>query len=95
MSSRAAEELSTLSADEFRALEERVYKTIELLKSAREGRASAERDLKRVREQLEEREEEVESMRGDLIKLRKDREEVKTRVEKLLTQIDALTAEEP
>jgi chromosome segregation ATPase len=80
-------------ADDFQALEEKVYRTIELYKSARDARATAERDAKRLREQLEEREDELESMRREMVRLRKDREEVKTRVEKMLQQIDTLAQE--
>lgn len=83
-----------ISADEFHSLEEKIYKTIELLKSAREAKAAAERDASRVREQLELREEEIDSLKGEIVALRKEREEVRTRVEKMLRQIDELTAEE-
>ncbi|MCU1285837.1 MAG: hypothetical protein JWO13_2187 [Acidobacteriales bacterium] len=83
-----------VSASEFHSLEEKIYRTIELLKTAREAKANAERDVKRVREQLEEREEENEQMRTQLVALRKEREDVRTRVEKMLKQIDALTASE-
>jgi len=94
MSARALPELeSPVSADEFQALEEKVYKTIELLKSAREGKAIAERDLSRLREQLEDREEEVETMRQQIVSLRREREDVRGRVEKMLKQIDALSTE--
>ena len=94
MSARALPELeSPVSADEFQALEEKVYKTIELLKSAREGKAIAERDLSRLREQLEDREEEVETMRQQIVSLRREREDVRGRVEKMLKQIDALSVE--
>jgi septation ring formation regulator EzrA len=79
--------------DDFPALEEKIYKAIELLKSAREGKAAAERDANRLREQLETREEEMDVLRGEMIALRKDREEVRGRVEKMLKQIDALMAE--
>jgi chromosome segregation ATPase len=82
------------SGNDFQSLETKIYKTIELLKSAREGKAQAERDVKRVREQLELREEEIDSLKGEVVALRKEREEVRTRVEKMLKQIDALTAEE-
>jgi len=95
MSSKPAHDIATeISDDEFHSLEEKVYKTIELLKTAREGRSAAERDAKRVREQLELREEEIDSLKGEVVALRKEREEVRTRVEKMLKQIDALTAEE-
>src|SRR3954468_6493563 len=99
MSLKLAHEMETETEtrtfnDDFPALEEKIYKTIELLKSAREGKAAAERDAARVREQLELREEEVDSLKGEMIALRKEREEVRTRVEKMLRQIDELTAEE-
>lgn len=95
MSLRTVEEVSTqVPADDFQALEDKVYRTIELYKSAREARAIAERDVQRLREQLEEREEEVESMRREMITLRKEREEIRGRVEKMLAQIDSM-AEEP
>jgi len=79
--------------DDFPALEEKIYRTIELLKSARESKAAAERDSQRLRDQLEQREEELDVLRGEMISLRKEREEVRARVEKMLKQIDALVAE--
>lgn len=94
MSLRAVEEVSTqVPADDFQALEDKVYRTIELYKSAREARAIAERDVQRLREQLEEREEEVDRMRREMVALRKEREEIRGRVEKMLAQIDRM--EEP
>ena len=83
-----------VSADDFHALEEKVYRTIELLKSAREAKAAAERDVSRLREQLELREEEIESLRSEVLGLRREREEVRTRVEKMLRQIDELTPDD-
>ena len=95
MSLRTVEEVSTqVPADDFQALEDKVYRTIELYKSAREARAIAERDAQRLREQLEEREEEAESLRREMVGLRKGREEIRGRVEKMLTQIERM-AEEP
>lgn len=95
MSVKAVREFSPeVSSDDFHSLEEKVYRTIELLKAAREAKAAAERDASRLREQLELREEEIESLRGEMIGLRKEREEVRGRVEKMLRQIDELTAEE-
>ena len=95
MSVRLAEEVSAqVPADDFQALEEKVYRTIELYKSARDARSAAERDTKRLREQLEEREEEVETMRKEMMQLRKEREEIRGRVEKMLQQIDSISAEQ-
>jgi chromosome segregation ATPase len=79
-------------ADDFQALEEKVYRTIELLKSAREGKAAAERDGVRLREQLDAREVEVETLKRELLKLRKDREEVRSRVERMMRQIEDVAA---
>ena len=79
-----------VSADDFLSLEEKVYRTIELLKAAREAKANGEITIARLREQLEEREEESESLRSQLISLRKEREEVRGRVEKMLKQMDVL-----
>ena len=95
MSVKMVEEVSAqVPADDFQSLEEKVYRTIELYKSAREARAAAERDVKRVREQLEEREEEVETLRREMVKLRKEREEIRGRVEKMLQQIESIAEEQ-
>jgi hypothetical protein len=87
------QEMEKAAVDDFPALEEKIYKAIELLKSAREAKAAAERDANRLREQLEQREEELELLRSEVISLRKEREEVRGRVEKMLHQIDSLVAE--
>jgi len=95
MSAKIAEELSTqVPADDFHALEQKVYRTIELYKAALEARSAAERDLHRLREQLEEREEEVESLRREMVQLRREREEIRSRVEKMLQQIEIMAEEQ-
>ncbi|HWR37809.1 MAG TPA: hypothetical protein VN622_18250 [Clostridia bacterium] len=90
MSVKASEVSAQGSTNDFLSLEEKVYRTIELLKNSRESKMAVERDLTRVREQLESREEEIESLKGELISLKREREEVKGRVEKMLEQIDGL-----
>lgn len=95
MSVKAVRDIEAeVSADDFHSLEEKVYRTIELLKAARDAKAAAERDAARLREQLELREEETDSLRSDVMALRREREEVRTRVEKMLRQIDELTPED-
>src|SRR5580693_1118588 len=95
MSVKPVEEVSAeVPAEDFQALEEKVYRTIELYKAAREARAAAERDVRRLREQLEEREEEAETLRREMVKLRKEREEIRGRVEKMLTQIESIAEEQ-
>ena len=88
-----AVEIAPSTAD-FKSLEEKILRTIELLKSAREAKTVAERDAARLREQLTEREEEIEATRHELVSLRREREEVRSRVEKMLGQIESLTLEE-
>jgi predicted nucleic acid-binding Zn-ribbon protein len=92
---RMAEEVSTqVPSDDFQTLEQKVYRTIEMYKTAREARSAAERDVQRLREQLEEREEEVEGLRREMVQLRREREEIRARVEKMLQQIDTLAEEQ-
>jgi septal ring factor EnvC (AmiA/AmiB activator) len=93
MPASAVETSPVRSTADFKSLEEKVLRTIELLKSAREAKAAAERDAARLREQLNEREEEVDTLRKELVTFRREREEVRTRVEKMLGQIEALTSE--
>jgi uncharacterized coiled-coil DUF342 family protein len=94
MSLKTVEEVSPeVPAEDFQALEQKVYRTIELYKAAREARETAERDVKRLREQLQEREEESERMRRELVQLRRDREEIRGRVEKMLSQMETLAEE--
>ena len=91
MSGRALEEVSTqVPADDFEALEAQVYRTIEMYKAAREAKTAAERDVKRLREQLEERDQEVQTLRRDMVQLRRDREEIRGRVEKMLHQMETV-----
>ena len=95
MSLRMAEEVSAqVPADDFQALEDKVYRTIEMYKAAREARVAAERDVQRVRQQLKEREDEIENLRREAVQFRKDREEVKRRVEKMMRQIDTVGEEQ-
>jgi len=77
-------------ADDFQALEEKVYRTIELYKAAREAKAAAERETQKLRQQLEAREEEFDNLRREIIQLRKDREEIRARVEKMLRQVESV-----
>ncbi|MGA8213957.1 MAG: hypothetical protein WB799_10205 [Candidatus Sulfotelmatobacter sp.] len=79
--------------DEFQALEEKIYRTIEMYKAARQAQAAAERDVQRVRQQLEEREEQLVLLKREAVQLRKEREEIRGRVEKMLEQIESIAEE--
>jgi TolA-binding protein len=88
-----AVQMPEISTDNLQALEEKVLRTIELLKSAREAKTHAEAQLSRLKEQVEEREEEIQGLRDENVKLRKEREDIRSRVEKMLHQVESLTAD--
>ncbi len=95
MSAKGIEEVSAqVPAEDFQALEDKVYRTIELYKAAKQARTNAERDAGRLREQLEQREEENQALRRELVQLRKDREDIRGRVEKMLNQMESLGQEQ-
>jgi chromosome segregation ATPase len=77
-------------ADDFQALEEKVYRTIDLYKAARQAQAAAERDAQRVRQQLQDRDDEVAALRRETVQLKKEREEIRGRVEKMLERIETI-----
>ena len=78
------------AADDFQALEDKIYRTIEMYKAARQGQAIAERDVQRLRQQMEDREEELVRLRREAVQLKKEREEIRGRVEKMLQQIETI-----
>jgi len=91
MASNAVEPLAAqVTADDFQALEEKIYRTIEMYKAARQAQAAAERDAQRLRQQMEDREAELVTLRRETVQLKKEREEIRGRVEKMLQQIESL-----
>lgn len=80
--------------DDFAALEQRVLRTVELVLQEREARAAAEAEAADLRRQLQIHAESSETrnveLESELVHLRQERETVRTRVEKLLRQLDAL-----
>ena len=91
MASNAVEPLAEkVPADDFQALEQKVYRTIELYKAARQAQTTAERDAERLHQQMEEREEELVRLRRETVQLKKEREDIRSRVEKMLAQIESL-----
>jgi hypothetical protein len=91
MASNALEQVAhQVPADDFQALEQKIYRTIEMYKAARQAQANAERDVERLRQQNEEREEELVRLRRETVQLKKEREDIRSRVEKMLAQIETL-----
>lgn len=73
-------------ADKFEELENRIARTIDLVKTTRQEKAQAEKDLDAARKQIGSLEQEVDQ-------LRRDRELVKNKVESLLEMLAELTEE--
>ena len=95
MSVKSIEEVSAqVPAEDFVALEEKVYRTIDMYKAARQAQTAAERDVARVRQQLEDREEQLDGLRRETVQLKKEREEIRGRVEKMLEQIESIAEEQ-
>ena len=91
MALNAVEQVSEqVPADDFQALEDKIYRTIELYKAARQAQAAAEHDAQRLRQQMEDREQELVSLRRETVRLKKEREEIRGRVEKMLEQIESI-----
>ncbi len=90
MASNAVEMTEQVPADDFHLLEEKIYRTIEMYKAARQAQATAERDALRARQQLEEREEQLSALRRETVQLKKEREDIRGRVEKMLEQIESM-----
>jgi FtsZ-binding cell division protein ZapB len=75
---------------DFRSLEEKVYRTIELLREARAQKAAAELKLVSMREEQQAQAAECESLRRQLEALQQERTQVRERVEKLLGEVDTI-----
>jgi len=91
MASMAAGQLAFEgAASDFQSLEEKIYRTIELLKAARAQKAAAELELVTMREAFDAQTAETEALRQQLQALHQERNEVRSRVEKLLGEVDAI-----
>jgi hypothetical protein len=81
---------STISVDEFQALEQKVLRAVEIVKREREARAAAEAEIVSLRDQLETQLNATIAVEAELSTLNKERENVRLRVEKMLHQMDEL-----
>jgi septal ring factor EnvC (AmiA/AmiB activator) len=79
-----------MTADDFQALEERVLRTVELLKGERELRFSVEQHASRLTHRVEEQTARVAQLEEQLAGLQKERDAVRVRIERLLKQLDEL-----
>lgn len=79
-----------LSSNDFSALEDRVARTVKLVKSERQARALVERRAESLDSQLSEQLAFVKTLQDEIRVLNAERDQVRKRVEKLLSQLDSL-----
>ncbi len=78
------------SAGDFQSLEDKVYRTIQLLKTARTERAAAAAENVLLQGQLEAKASENDVLRAQVQALQQERAEARTRIEKLLGEVDSI-----
>ena len=81
---------TTISVDEFQALEHKVLRAIDVVRRERELRATAEAELAQTRELLDLQSAENTEANARILTLTQEREAVRQRVEKMLSQMDEL-----
>lgn len=81
---------TTISVDEFQALEQRVLRTVELIRSEREARATAEAEITAMKDLLDHASDENTRLGSELAAMKQEREHVKSRVDAMLKQLDDL-----
>jgi chromosome segregation ATPase len=80
----------TVSADDFAALEERIQRAVDLVKRERQSRATAEERAVTAEAQIRLHGPLMEQLQNEVNALRAERDQVRQRVERLLSQLDAL-----
>ena len=81
-----------VTADDFNALEQRVLRTVELLKKEREARATAEQNATTLQQLLDEQSAQLNQAQEQVKAFEQERETVRQRVERLLHQLDEISA---
>lgn len=95
MSSSMLQELPLASAPlDLTALEEKVVRAIEALNKARVAKAQSDAEIDDLKLEVMARDEQIVNMQKELISLRKDHEDARSRVERMISQIDGLIAVE-
>ena len=77
--------------ESFKQLEEKLSKATEVFKRAVAEKQDLEKALESLKQDTGDSRKHLEALQNEIKVLRREREEVRTRVEKLLSQIDQLT----
>ncbi len=81
----------TDSMDHLGKLEEKIVKAAEVFKQAQSERRILLQEIEKLRSDFKERLKRADALEQELLALRRERDEVRTRVERLIAQIDSLT----
>ncbi len=81
---------TAISVDEFQALEQRVLRTVELIRSEREARVHAEAEVTALKELLDHASTENSALTAEVAAMKQERQQVKGRVDAMLKQLDDL-----
>jgi len=81
---------SAESVDDFSALEERVLRAVSLVRRERQARVVAEDRVKALEVEVQAQIPAIERLQQEVDSLRAEREQVRLRVERLLSQLDAM-----
>jgi septal ring factor EnvC (AmiA/AmiB activator) len=77
--------------DDFTALEQRVVRAVELVKTERAARTQAEQAATRLQSEIRSQTAQLEQTQEQMRALERDRENVRQRVERLLKQLDEIS----
>ncbi|MFB3924100.1 MAG: hypothetical protein ACE145_20445 [Terriglobia bacterium] len=83
--------MMTDSNDAFQKLEDKLQKVIEIFRRTQAEKRALQGELDSLKANSKDGSKRLEAMERELQTLRRERDEVKTRVEKILQQIDMLT----
>lgn len=81
--------------EQFERLEEKLLKAIEIFKRTQTENLALEQEVAKLKVGTKDRAQAISAMERELIALRREREDVRSRVEKLLERIEALTSPDP
>jgi hypothetical protein len=84
--------LPAATVDDFSALESRVVRAVELVKTERAARAQAEETAARLQDQFDEQTQTLQLTMEQMKTLEQERESVRQRVERMLKQLDEIGA---
>ncbi|HVW77943.1 MAG TPA: hypothetical protein VHB45_10035 [Alloacidobacterium sp.] len=81
-----------LAADDLNALEQRVLRTVELLKKEREARATAEQNATTLQQLLDEQSAQLTAAQEQVKAFEQERDSMRKRVERMLQQLEEISA---